>query len=375
MNVVNKNDVGDTGKGNTGVGIKVAGFGNVLDQNNVFANGGDGIDPASGSTAAFPNQDHQQRRRRPWQGQRRRRHHGRSGGGRRQRHPRQHDLRQHRQSGSAWPAPAPRFTATPSATRARATSPAASSAPVLQHQRLRNRGAPELRLRQHRTVRHEDHRQQQHDLQQQRRRQRQGQHRRRHQRGGNGNTINQNTVFANGKLVGTTYSGDGIDVSGGTAAKPERDHQQHRRRRRQGQLRQRHPGRGHRHRHDHPTEINGNTTRSNGLNGIRVTGTGHQLANNVSGGSGPIRAARTTAMRVLGRQRQLQRRRQHGQRHVSRVPSNSAFPTTCQGDTHSLNLAGGANGPARVSHSGRKGKGRVTPALFLCYENPRIRTT
>ena len=39
------------------------------------------------------------------------------------------------------------------------------------------------------------------------------------------------------------------------------------------------------HRRGGPVEVIGNTTRSNTLNGVKVTGTGHQLANNQSGGT------------------------------------------------------------------------------------------
>ena len=53
-NMVSKNKVGDKDKGNTGDGINVRGYGNVIDQNDVFANGGDGID-VTGGTAAKPN--------------------------------------------------------------------------------------------------------------------------------------------------------------------------------------------------------------------------------------------------------------------------------------------------------------------------------
>jgi hypothetical protein len=150
---------------------------------------------------------------------------------------------------------------------------------------------------------------------------------------GNGNTINQNTVYANGKLVGTTYSGDGIDVSGGTAANPN-------------VITNNTVGSGGKGNFGNgivvtgtgtgttnPIEINGNTTRSNGLAGIAINGTQMQLANNVSGGSGAYpggqnnrkceflvgannyNAGGNTAIGVL-------------------IPGavNSAFPTTCQGD-------------------------------------------
>jgi hypothetical protein len=53
-NLIQKNDVGNGGKGNAGDGIHVAGTGNTVDENNVFANGGDGID-VSGGTVASPN--------------------------------------------------------------------------------------------------------------------------------------------------------------------------------------------------------------------------------------------------------------------------------------------------------------------------------
>jgi parallel beta-helix repeat protein len=43
-NKILKNDAGDTGKGNGGDGIHVEGKSNTIQENNVFANGGDGID-------------------------------------------------------------------------------------------------------------------------------------------------------------------------------------------------------------------------------------------------------------------------------------------------------------------------------------------
>jgi hypothetical protein len=53
-NQVLRNAVGDRGKGNGGDGIHVSGRGNMVRENDVFANRGDGVD-VSGGTSAHPN--------------------------------------------------------------------------------------------------------------------------------------------------------------------------------------------------------------------------------------------------------------------------------------------------------------------------------
>jgi hypothetical protein len=49
-----KNLAGDSGKGNRGDGIRLTGYGNTVQENRVFANSGDGIN-AAGGTSAKPN--------------------------------------------------------------------------------------------------------------------------------------------------------------------------------------------------------------------------------------------------------------------------------------------------------------------------------
>jgi hypothetical protein len=54
LNRVLRNDVGDRGKGNGGDGLHVSGGGNLVQENDAFANLGDGIE-VSGGTGATPN--------------------------------------------------------------------------------------------------------------------------------------------------------------------------------------------------------------------------------------------------------------------------------------------------------------------------------
>ena len=98
---------------------------------------------------------------------------------------------------------------------------------------------------------------------------------------GYGNLIDANNVMENG--------GDGIDVSGGTMAKPNVISNNNVGDRGKGNLgdgivvgNAADDGNG----TMDPVEINGNTVRSNRYNGINVKTYGHQLANNVSGGTG-----------------------------------------------------------------------------------------
>ena len=53
-NQILKNLVGDSGKGNKGDGVHLSGYGNTVQENKVFANTGDGINVAGG-TSAKPN--------------------------------------------------------------------------------------------------------------------------------------------------------------------------------------------------------------------------------------------------------------------------------------------------------------------------------
>jgi hypothetical protein len=87
-----------------------------------------------------------------------------------------------------------------------------------------------------------------------------------------------------------------------------------------------------------PIEITGNTVRSNGLNGIWVnkggtsSSTGHQLANNVSGGSGAYPGGqdnRQCEFSVVASNFNALGNTANG----AAVPGalNSAFPTACQG--------------------------------------------
>jgi hypothetical protein len=75
-----------------------------------------------------------------------------------------------------------------------------------------------------------------------------------------------------------------------------------------------------------PIEIESNTTQSNGAYGIRVSGTGHQLKNNTSGGAGAANtlcAYNVAAGNVNGT----------GNKTVAgTIPgaSGSAFPTGCK---------------------------------------------
>jgi hypothetical protein len=95
---------------------------------------------------------------------------------------------------------------------------------------------------------------------------------------GYGNTIDGNDVFGNG--------GDGIDVSGGTAAKPNIVVKNDAGDRNKGNAGNGIVVAGVGNGTGSPIEIDSNTVKQNGLVGIKVTGTGHQLKNNESGGSG-----------------------------------------------------------------------------------------
>ncbi len=53
-NLVTKSKLGDKGKGNDNTGLIVEGAGNLIEENDAYANGGDGIN-VSGGTSASPN--------------------------------------------------------------------------------------------------------------------------------------------------------------------------------------------------------------------------------------------------------------------------------------------------------------------------------
>src|SRR5262249_1076922 len=98
---------------------------------------------------------------------------------------------------------------------------------------------------------------------------------------GAGNVLDQNNVFAS--------SSDGIDIAGGTAAAPNVISNNNVGDRGKSNLGNgivvgsaADAGNG----TTAPVEITGNTVRANKLNGIKVSTAAHQLANNVSGGTG-----------------------------------------------------------------------------------------
>ena len=98
---------------------------------------------------------------------------------------------------------------------------------------------------------------------------------------GYGNVLSENNVFANG--------GDGMDIAGGTAAKPNVVSNNSVGDRGKGNLGDgilvgaaADAGNG----TTNPVEIDSNTVRANKLNGIEVKTAAHQIANNVSGGTG-----------------------------------------------------------------------------------------
>lgn len=95
---------------------------------------------------------------------------------------------------------------------------------------------------------------------------------------GPGNTISENDIFANG--------GDGIDVSGCTAASANVVVKNDVGDRGKGNLGNGILVAGVGSGTSNPIEISENTVKGNKLVGIKVTGTGHQLKNNTSGGSG-----------------------------------------------------------------------------------------
>jgi hypothetical protein len=149
---------------------------------------------------------------------------------------------------------------------------------------------------------------------------------------GKGNTIDQNSVFANGKLVGTTYSGDGIDVSGGTSASPNLITNNNVGDRNKGNFGNGILVAGAGNGTGSPIEISGNTVKASGLNGIKVTGTGHQLGGNVSGGTGAYPGGqdnRQCELSVVSGNFNAMGNTANGAAMAGAM--NSAFPTTCQG--------------------------------------------
>ena len=95
---------------------------------------------------------------------------------------------------------------------------------------------------------------------------------------GSGNVIHENNVFANG--------GDGIDVSGGTSAKPNVLLKNDVGDRGKGNLGNGILVAGLGNGIPDPVELEQNTVKSNKLDGIKITGSGHELLKNESGGRG-----------------------------------------------------------------------------------------
>ena len=98
---------------------------------------------------------------------------------------------------------------------------------------------------------------------------------------GKGNTVDQNIIYANGK----NSTGDGINAAGGTAASPNVISNNTVGDNGKGNLGNGIVVSGTGNGTSNPIEISSNSARGNKLNGIKVSGTGHQLANNISGGN------------------------------------------------------------------------------------------
>jgi hypothetical protein len=279
-NMISKNDVGDTGKGNTGGGIKVAGSGNMVDQNNVFANTGDGIS-TTGSTAANPNQITNNA-----VGDRGK---GNTGDGLMAGVAADvgniiHDNTIYANSklgmnlaGSSGQIYANSVGDTSKGNLTGGITCASCNSNVFgtvtspnnifanTGNGLKITGDSNMIVNNNVGDSGKGNTGDGIDVV------------------GKGNTIDQNDVFANGK---STFTGDGINVSGGTAALPNVISNNTVGSGGKGNFGNgivvANAGNG----ITNPVEIIGNTTRANGLNGVNVTGTAQQLQNNVSGGSG-----------------------------------------------------------------------------------------
>jgi parallel beta-helix repeat protein len=94
---------------------------------------------------------------------------------------------------------------------------------------------------------------------------------------GYGNTLTENDSFANG--------GDGFDISGGTAAKPNKLIKNNAGKSNAGNGGNGFLVAGNGNPKAAPTELDQNTAKGNTLNGFRVTGTGMDLSKNTSGGN------------------------------------------------------------------------------------------
>ena len=141
---------------------------------------------------------------------------------------------------------------------------------------------------------------------------------------GYGNTVQENRVFAN--------SGDGINAAGGTSAKPNVLYKNTAGDRGKGNagngISVASAGNG----NTSPVEIELNTVKSNGGNGIRVTGTGHQLKDNASGGSGGFPGGDDNGkceLTVVSGNFNATGNKANGVAIAG--ASGSAFPTACQG--------------------------------------------
>jgi hypothetical protein len=144
---------------------------------------------------------------------------------------------------------------------------------------------------------------------------------------GFGNTLDSNDIFAN--------NGDGIDLAGGTAAAPNVISNNNVGDRGKGNLgngiivgNAADAGNG----ISSPVEIDSNTVRANKLAGIRVATAGHQLRNNVSGGTGAYPSGQDNGnceyLVVTGN---FNTGGNYANGTLIPGAVNSAFPTTCQG--------------------------------------------
>lgn len=138
---------------------------------------------------------------------------------------------------------------------------------------------------------------------------------------GYGNTIDGNDVFAN--------RGDGIDVSGGTAAKPNIVVKNDAGDRGKGNAGNGIVVAGLGNGTGSPIEIDSNTVKQNGLIGIKVTGTGCQLKNNESGGSGDQNNG-GCEFNVVAGNFNATGNKANGTT-VTPNTNNAAFPTACLG--------------------------------------------
>ena len=150
---------------------------------------------------------------------------------------------------------------------------------------------------------------------------------------GNGNIIDQNDVFANGKQSGSTFTGDGINISGGTSAKPNLITKNKVGDKGKGNLGNGIVVAGVGNGTASPNEIEENTVKGNKGIGISVTGSGHQLKDNTSGGTSAQSSGGDKnggcAFSVATGNLNATGNKANGTSIVGAM--NSAFPTACQG--------------------------------------------